>query len=274
MENASGRLQYKVGLFVAISLIAAMASILALGGNRAVFTRYLHLRAQFGQVQGLFAGSVVSLAGLPIGNVKKIYFVPGENKLEILMQIDQEFRHRLRAGTTAEIRTQGALGDKFVYLAPGAPAQPELKNGDLVEAIDDGDFMKMLTSKEDGVGRALELVKEMHLLVASLNHNSRIANTAQNMADASDQFKKLLPKIDLLVGSLREQIPDNKKFKQAIASLANVLEKVDQGKGTLGALVNDPSVHQNLKAFLGGSPRNRYLKEMVRETIHQNEIAK
>lgn len=274
MENASARLQYKVGLFVALSLIAAMASILALGGNRVVFTRYLHLRARFSQVQGLFPGSVVSLAGLPVGNVKKIYFTPGDNKLEVLMQIDQEFRHRLRAGTSAEIRTQGALGDKFVYLLPGAPEQPELADNTMIEAIDDGDFMKMLTSKEDGVGRALELIKEMHILVASLNQNSRVATTAQNMADASAQFKSLLTKVDHLLGDLREQMPENRKFKQAVTSLASVLEKVDQGKGTLGALVNDPSVHQNLKAFLGGSPRNRYLKEMVRETIQQNEVAK
>ena len=49
--------------------------------------------------------------------------------------------------------------------------------------------------------------------------------------------------------------------------MASVMEKIDSGKGTLGALINDPSLHQNLKSVLGGSQRNRYMKEMARESI-------
>ena len=177
MENASTRLQYKVGVFVAVGLLIAMISILALGGQNALFTNYRHVRAQFSQVQGLFPGSIVSLSGLPVGNVKNISFVPAENKLEVDMQIDSQFAERLRQGTSAEIRTQGALGDKYVYLTPGPAEGGQLPDKSLVTAVDDGDFLKMLTSKEEGIGRALDLIKEMHLLVANLNQNNRIGAT-------------------------------------------------------------------------------------------------
>ena len=273
MENAYTRLQYKVGLFVAIGLLVAMGSILALGGNRVFFTRYKTLKTEFSHVQGLFPGSVVSLAGLPVGNVKSISFGSKDNLLEVILQIDRKFGDRVHEGTTAEIRTQGALGDKYVYLEPGPVDKPVLPDDAYINPIDDGDFLKLLTSKEDGIGRVLDLIKEVHTLVADLNANGRVKETARNMAEASEQLKSTLAKLDLFLGDLRGQLPDNKKFKQAVTSLASVMEKIDSGKGTLGALINDPSVHQNLKAMLGGSPRNRYLKEMVRETIQRSEDA-
>lgn len=260
MENASTRLQYKVGVFVALGLLVLMGSILALGGNRVVFTRYLHVHARFSQVQGLFPGSVVSLAGLPVGNVKRIDFVPSDNKLEVEMQIDRKFADRIRQGTSAEIRTQGALGDKFVYLSPGPTDAPALSENAMLTAIDDGDFLKMLTSKEDGVGRLLDLIKEMQILVASLNQNNKVGGTVE-------QMRATMHSIDRLVGDLREQLPENKKLRAAVNSMASIMEKIDSGKGTLGALVNDPTLHQNLKSVLGGSQRGRYIKEMARESI-------
>ncbi len=264
MENASTRLQYKVGLFVAIGLAALAGSILALGGGRVMFTRYLHVRAQFSQVQGLFPGSVVSLAGLPVGNVKRIEFVPSDNKLEIEMRIDRSFSDRLREGTSAEIRTQGALGDKYVYLTPGPADAPKIGENAMLAAIDEGDFLKMITSREDGVGRVLDLVKEMHQLAASLNADSKIPR-------AVEQVKTTMSSLDRLVRDLREQLPENKKLRAAVNSMASIMEKVDSGKGTLGALVNDPTLHQNLKSALGGSKRGQYIKEMARESMQSSE---
>lgn len=267
------KLEYKVGLFIAIGLVALLASILMFGGSKAVFTRYVDIKARFTEVQGLFPGSVVSLAGVPVGNVKDIEFVPSENKLEITMKINAIYADRLVQGTTAEVRTQGALGDKYVYLSPGATTSAKLKDGAILESVE-SDLLKMLTSREDGVARVIDLIKEMHVLVASLNQNGQTAVMMKNMAESSVKFKSTLTQLDALLGDLRGEIPENKKLKGALVSLASILEKVDQGKGSLGQLINDPSVHQSLKAFLGGSPRNRYMKDMIRETLQQSEASK
>src|SRR4051812_11590185 len=114
MEKLSRRLEYKVGLFVGIGLLSIMISILLLGGNRVVFTRYANYSTPFTEVTGLFAGSVVSLAGLPVGNVKEIVFSKENNQLEVHYQVDYKYAGRVTEGTKAEIRTQGALGDKFI----------------------------------------------------------------------------------------------------------------------------------------------------------------
>lgn len=269
MEKNSLRLEYKVGLFIVVGLIAVMASILLLGGQKTLFTRYTHLKARFGEVSGLFPGSVVSLAGVNVGNVEEIVFVANDNKLEVVLKIDKKFEDRLVEQTIAEIRTQGALGDKYVYLEPGPVTGKKLPDGSLVEA-NEADLMKLLTSREDGVARIVDLIKELHILVASINQNGQMGATMKNLGDASKKLSTTLTQLDGLLGDIRGEIPQNHKVRAALVSLSSILEKLDSGKGTLGSLINDPSVAQSLKSLLGGSPRNKYMKDMLRETLQQS----
>jgi phospholipid/cholesterol/gamma-HCH transport system substrate-binding protein len=62
--------------------------------------------------------------------------------------------------------------------------------------------------------------------------------------------------------------------KHLFANLGGVAEDlkaitstIRSGEGTLGALVNDPSVYDDLRTILGNLKRNRILRELVRMTI-------
>lgn len=272
MESKSHRLEYKVGIFITVGILAAMVSVLLLGGDKAFLTKYIRVGAQFSDVQGLFPGSVVSLAGVPVGNVEEFTFVDSENKLQLTMKINEKFQNRLVEGTVAEIRTQGALGDKFVYLIPGDPNAKVLPDGAVVDTIET-DFMKMLTSREDGVARVIDLIKELHILIASINQNGQMAYTMKSMSDVAVKLKSTLIQLDGVLADVRGD-PNDPKLKRALISFASVLDKIDSGKGTLGQLINDPSVAQSLKSFLGGSQRNQYMKNMIRETLQKSETEK
>lgn len=271
MEKHSKKLEYKVGIFVGIGLVAIMLSILLLGGNRIVFTRYVNFKTHFKEVQGLFPGSVISLAGLPVGNVSEITFSNDNNQLEVHYLVDAKYSDRITQGTVASIRTQGALGDKYVYLEPGQIGGPALADGGAIPPEVGGDLFAMLTDKEDGLGNVIGLIKEMQILVKSLNSDGKITKSMNNITDATGQMKQTLDHLDGLIADLRGN-KDDKQLEKAVRSLASVMEKIDKGQGTLGALINDPTVHQSLKGFLGGSPRNTYLKNVIRETIQKSDV--
>lgn len=264
--KASTKLEYKVGIFLAIGALVFMVSILMLGADKTLFTRYVHMRARFTEVNGLFPGSVVSLSGVPVGNVDGIVFVENENKLELDLKIDRSYAPRLIEGTIADIRTQGALGDKYIFLTPGQPGAKPLPDGSLVESKEE-DLMKLLTSREGGVARIVDVIKELHILLASINQNGQMGATMHNLGEASAKLKSTLAQLDVVLKDIHEEIPQNHKMRSALISLSSVLDKIDAGKGTLGQLVNDPSIAQSLKSMLGGSPRNKYVKDMIRETL-------
>ncbi len=42
----------------------------------------------------------------------------------------------------------------------------------------------------------------------------------------------------------------------SLTHLEAVLKKVDKGEGTLGALINDPTLYEDMKLLLGGAKRS------------------
>ncbi len=271
MEQSAKKFEYKVGAFVAFGLFAIMASILALGGKSMVLTRYSYYTTEFSEVSGLFVGSVISLQGLPIGNVKSISFSQKANRLSIYLAVDSKFADRIKKGTSAEIRTQGALGDKYIFLNPGDPTAETMASGTNIESTESGDILKMITDKDQGISQVFELLKEMRILVASLNSQGRPAKLIENMTDSTAQLKVTLKTLDGLLKDLHGEIPKNQKLNQAVNDLASIMQKIDKGQGTLGALINDPSLHQSLKSLLGGSQRQSYIKNVLKETIQKSK---
>lgn len=83
-----------------------------------------------------------------------------------------------------------------------------------------------------------------------------------NLIESSDQFGKFL-------GEARETF--RLMRTDMILPMASVLKKIDTGHGTLGALINDPSLHNRISSFFGDSPRNKFLKPIVRDSIQTNE---
>jgi phospholipid/cholesterol/gamma-HCH transport system substrate-binding protein len=65
-------------------------------------------------------------------------------------------------------------------------------------------------------------------------------------------------------GRLGEAMAD---FRVALGHLRTVLARVEAGDGTLGGLVNDPTVYENLAAFLEGAQRSLLLRALIRSTV-------
>jgi phospholipid/cholesterol/gamma-HCH transport system substrate-binding protein len=57
----------------------------------------------------------------------------------------------------------------------------------------------------------------------------------------------------------------------ASADLAQVSGQLRRGEGTLGALVQDPTVYEQLVTILGGVARSRILRALVRFAISKSE---
>ena len=57
------------------------------------------------------------------------------------------------------------------------------------------------------------------------------------------------------------------------SSIREITDRLKAGQGTLGALLVDPSVYEDLKLLLGNVSRNRALRALVRYSIQQDEKA-
>jgi phospholipid/cholesterol/gamma-HCH transport system substrate-binding protein len=94
---------------------------------------------------------------------------------------------------------------------------------------------------------------ELGLLLKGVREGNGLAKAALFGDDSSQQMSG---KIDRILGDLQ-----------------GVMSDVRAGKGTLGALLVDPSVYEDLKMVLGNVERNKALRALVRYSIQSGEGA-
>ncbi len=260
----------KVGLFIAAGVVVILASIFFLGADKALFKSYVRINAQFEQVQGLAAGSVVSLSGVTVGNVEAITFSSEKNALNVRMRIDADHFARLRQGSEVEIRTQGALGDKYIFIIPGDSTAPELQEGATLPVARATDIFGVISERGAESSKIFDIINELHVAVKTINSGNRLNTTLANLEKASGHLSKTSEKAEAFMGKMSEN-NSSEKMRRSIEKLDSILGKIDRGEGSLGALINDPSLHNQLKSMLGGSSRKIGIKSLIRTSIEKAE---
>lgn len=258
--------QLRVGLFLSIGLVLILGSIFMLGADRAFFKSYTTLHAHFEQVQGLAEGSVVSFSGITVGNVKAIKILPERNLIDLVLLIDDEFMPRVTEGSMVEIRTQGALGDKYIFIIPGDPKAKPLQEDNVIEVAKATDIIGIISERGNEAEKIFDIINEMYRFTKTLNANNRTDKILAHLSSATEKIDRTASATQKLAENLSEA-----KLKSSVDRLESVLTKLDRGQGTLGALINDPTVHDQIKSFLGGSARKNYMKNLMRTSIEKGE---
>lgn len=266
--EATAKSQIKVGLFVVLGIVLIMFSIFMIGGDASIFSKQVRLHAHFDSVQGLAEGSVVSLSGVNIGNIEKINFVSELNELDVVMKIDERHLPRVRQGTLVEIRTQGALGDKYIFLIPADPKNPIVKDGDVLTVAKAMDIFSVVADHGKDTEKVFGIINEIYRMTKTINDEGRLEKLMSNLTSASVSLKEFSSRANQITSGFGED--GGKRIRTSLDRMDSVLAKIDRGDGTLGALINDVTVHEQLKALLGGSSRGQTIKSMIRTSIEKS----
>jgi phospholipid/cholesterol/gamma-HCH transport system substrate-binding protein len=77
---------------------------------------------------------------------------------------------------------------------------------------------------------------------------------------------------DVLFGGDKADTGDAlKNMNQITADLRDIVRDMKNGKGTIGALLVDPSIYEDVKRLLGNVERNSVLRALVRHSIKQGD---
>lgn len=258
--------QLKTGFFVIAGLVMIMASILFIGGDKALFTSYMHLSADFSQVQGLSNGSVVSLSGVTVGNIDQIEFVPENGKLRVTMQVDERYQNQIPKDSKVEIRTQGALGDKYIFIIPGDFTSGKIEDMAQLQALESPDLFGIISSRGSETEKIFDIINEVYKITKTINQDGQLQMMMKNFSVASESLKTASGDIQSLSAEMREG-KLTKNANEAVQTLNKLMTKIDQGQGTLGLLINDRSLHEQLKKLTGESDQKEHIRNSIRSTI-------
>ncbi|MBI1860002.1 MAG: MCE family protein [Deltaproteobacteria bacterium] len=234
-----------LGIVICIASLAFVYVVFNIGGGRGIFRSEVTVLAKFSHVKGLHFGSEVSLAGLRIGVIRKIRVATDDSKdLTVELSIMKNYRDRIRKDSVATIKTQGVLGDKYIEISIGSPSSPLLQEGQWIATNEPADLFTKSGNLVEDIAKQFDKGGEVDSLLRNLNH--------------------LVVNLNTLTNDLNTRKP-GEKLASALNHTDAILKKIHDGDGTLGALVNDPSVYEDLKHMLGGAKRSTVLKYFMRQ---------
>jgi phospholipid/cholesterol/gamma-HCH transport system substrate-binding protein len=247
MKPSEKKLEMKVGFFVLIGIGLACAAVLILGGKQSIFTSVSHYYSHFAKIDGLVSGAKVGMGGLQVGVVSEVIFDPKTRDIRVRYSIEKKYAQWVRADSTVEIVTQGVLGDKYVSLNAGDPAQPLIpEDGDIVPGASK-DLSNLFSSSEKLMLKITTVADSLDRVLGAFNRNNRADRFFENVSATSKNVSEISDKVNTA------------KLKSAIEHLNSILEKIDHGQGSLGAIINDPALYDDAKALVGQVNRNRIM---------------
>lgn len=135
-------LEIAVGIFVLIGIVALGYLSFRLG-KIDMFTRgYYTVYAEFDKVGGIKKGSVVEIAGVPVGSVERVTL---NEKYHAVVEMKILNSVKLPDDSIASIRTKGLIGEKYVQITPGASEQYIAHNGRIRETESSIDIEEVLS---------------------------------------------------------------------------------------------------------------------------------
>lgn len=207
MKNS---LESKLGMFVALAVVAGVVIIEMLGGPEH-FMRGYRLYALFHNVQDLKVGDRVKMAGVEVGRVEGIELKDEEARVTMKMKKDVQ----VKLDSEATIKFTGLMGQDFVSISFGTAGASVAEDGTVLKSTEQPDLSVLL---------------------------AKIDNVATGVENLTKSFSGI--KIDELLGPFVDFMKDNRApLTASISNIDAVTTQISQGKGTVGKLIYDPTLY-------------------------------
>ena len=278
----------KVGLFVIIAIGIFVFATLGIGSFKFGSYGYVPYTVSFKDVSGLSQRGDVKVSGVKVGWIEKIE-LDKEGKANAHIMVSNKCH--VYDNAYATVRQEGLIGLKYLDLVTGDPMLPKMQSGEQFTrqgresiSIDD------LLYKFKGIAANVEeMTKGLKDAFSSEEGSSQIKDTINNISNAASKFEKLSSSLDRVVGgnedslnsiivnfetisdTLKTDLPAIKeslnKFtgettdsltsaaqeaKESFENISSITQKIDEGRGLLGKLINEEEMYKDLKSTISG----------------------
>jgi phospholipid/cholesterol/gamma-HCH transport system substrate-binding protein len=213
----------RVGLFFLLGLALTWVTFETLRGGKVFKDQGYTLIAGFETLKELKEGDQVRMAGVKVGEVEKTRLAG--RRAEAILRIKPDVR--IKSDATATIVMSGLIGTNAISIDLGSDAATDLAEGAEIKTKASADLNAVMAQMGD-LGKKLE---------------GAIGNLSGALS-GDGKGPGIIQKLDTLVTENRENIT------KTTSNLQSITDKVNKGDGTLGKLINDPSVHNELVATI------------------------
>jgi phospholipid/cholesterol/gamma-HCH transport system substrate-binding protein len=276
--------EVKVGITVFLAFVVAIIGFRFMR-DVPIFRQTMEISTVFDRADGISSGSLVYIKGVRVGSVNQIQLTR-ENNVRVNMRIDTDIP--IPDDSQAKLTSLGIVEGKSIVIELGTSGR-YVVSGDELRGMYEETMMEVLGQRgeelgDDVSGALTELNQFLRQLNATLDDDTRatLDQTLRSTMEATSRIAAIIegkqgeidqaidassrmlsqldtlvtdnrPRVDSLMVSIEKNVNELAKVRieleAATVNLNNILVKIDDGDGTLGRLVNDPSMYENLDSL-------------------------
>jgi phospholipid/cholesterol/gamma-HCH transport system substrate-binding protein len=278
------RLEWKVGLFVFVSLVVLAVLLLQFSKGMTFFRPTYRILLHSPNVVGLKTRAAVLLSGVQVGTVADIQLVPEGTNATITLRIYSQYR--ISTNAQFVIEQAGFLGDQYVAITITNSAGACLKDGDAVNteapfnlqeaARSANSFILRIDQTAQALNKAIEDVRKYTLNQTTLTNLSEsirefrvvtehvlstvdninalvetnrpsIAVSVSNLVVFTRQANQFGEQANQFADSLTDLVATNSPhLTAAVAGIQGLVEDLQAGKGLAGDLLKNEAMATNM----------------------------
>lgn len=235
----------------------------------------------------------------------------GQPAVRAMLRIDEAVRERITSDSVARIGTVGLLGDQIVEISIGTVGSEPLGPGAEIATLEPFDLSQVVSQapraleqlealagnlnatvedfqSEQGGRRLAESMRGFNEIIAEIQQGDGAlhalvydpyrGDAMENLDRSLESFANVVSEVESGDGFAHSLIYDDANDQDVVfqvmeagARLNSILGKIDRGEGTLGLLVNDPTLYEELKQLVGGAGRSKVVRTLIDLTTDRDD---
>lgn len=276
----------KLGIFIFLGTVLLVVAIFLIGSKDSLFSDSIYVKSYFDDVQGLRTGAAVRLNGLSVGSVSDVRLLDkNQYRVEVTMRIDRDVQQFIRLDSEAGIETEGIIGSKIVILTPGSQENEIVRDGGVIMSKSSVTMNQIIAETQDIMGYLKDLTREFSLVLGKVNKGEgtfgklvnddelyyKSVSIVQSADTALNIMVNRLEKMSGFIiglGTSVEDIVGN--VDSAAIDLRELIRRIEQGEGALGALIADQSVYDSIKTVIHNLTGTTFAAKVGTEAFAEN----
>jgi len=202
--------------------------------------------------------------------------------IEVRMRVSTRYRDWVRADSSISLGSIGLLGDKFIEISLGRsphPPQTESLEVDtwyfgtattevvLITGTQQASFAELITGANDILANFETLSGQIGKIMSGFEAGqgtvgrfftddsfyNNLNFTVERASQAADRLAEVLENVRSGSGTITKLIQEDELYVRITSStekIERLLARLEQGEGTLGRFMKDPSIYEKSDAFL------------------------